>query len=133
MIGTILTKISSSEDITMVTLNNIPTDMKLLGEMLNAFAKEYVNLDMICQSAPYGGHINVSFTLEDKDLPRALKISGLFKSKQPNLRIDINPSNAKLNFYGERMKDNPGVAAYLINLFLNNDALLKLITIFVKL
>jgi hypothetical protein len=44
LIGTILTKISSSEDITMVTLNNSPTDMKLLGAMLNAFAKEYVNL-----------------------------------------------------------------------------------------
>lgn len=124
----ILTKLSGEEDITLVTLNNIPADMKLLCDIFDSFTNERVVLDMISQTAPTGGHISVSFTLKDDDLPRAIKIMSTFKSKLPSLRSDVNPGNAKINFYGERMKDNCGVAAYVMRLFSDNNIMLKLIT-----
>ncbi len=124
----ILTKISGEEDVTLVTLNNIPSDMKLLCDIFDSFAKENVVLDMISQTAPTGAHINVSFTLKDEDLPRAIKIMSVFKSQIPSLRCDVNPGNAKITFFGEQMKDNSGVAAYVMRLFSDGNIMLKLIT-----
>ena len=124
----ILTKISTQEDITLVTLNNIPSDMKLLCDIFDNFSRERVVLDMISQTAPIGTNISVSFTLTDDDLPRAIKIMGMFKADHPSLRCDVNPGNAKINFFGERMKDNSGVAAYVMRLFSDNNVMLKLIT-----
>ncbi|MBQ3378846.1 MAG: amino acid-binding protein [Clostridia bacterium] len=124
----ILTELTGEEDITLITLHNIPADMKLMCDIFDSFSRERVVLDMISQTAPTGGHISISFTLKDDDLPRAIKIMSTFKSKLPSLRSDVNPGNAKIVFFGERMKDNYGVAAYVMRLFSDNHIMLKLIT-----
>ncbi|MBZ4646354.1 MAG: hypothetical protein PWR27_1824 [Petroclostridium sp.] len=123
-----ITNLTVMSDVSLITLDNIPNKIQVLSNIFTAIAGEGINIDMISQTAPYRGIVNVSFTLPDNDLVKAINVLGKFKKDIPQLRVEVNSNNSKISVYGEAMRDIPGVAAKLFTVLSANDIEIKLVT-----
>lgn len=123
-----VTKVTVTNDVTLITMDNIPNKMKTIAEIFTAIAEAGINIDMISQSAPYRGIVSISFTLPSPDLVKAINVLGKFKNSIPELRVDVNSNNSKISIYGEAMREIPGVAAKFFTLLDENDIQIKLVT-----
>jgi aspartokinase len=123
-----VTNISVTYNVALVTVDNLPTNMKLISDIFSSIASEKINLDMISQAPPYRGVINISFSIFSNDLVKTLSILNRFKKSVPNLNIEVDSENTKISVFGEHMKDLPGVAANLFTILANNGVDIKLVT-----
>ncbi|MCL2055960.1 MAG: ACT domain-containing protein [Oscillospiraceae bacterium] len=109
-----ITKIQAFEDITLVSFHGIPPDLPLLGEIFTGFADAGINIDMISQTAPLGGSVSISFTCGDTDMVKVLAIAKDLQEKYPDFKPLVTSGNAKVQLYGEEMRETPGVFARLL-------------------
>ena len=106
-----VSKISVTEDVCLISFNNIPRDLSVTSQIMTEFAVQDINIDMISQSAPIGESANVSFTVQSEDLVRALAIIQRFREQHPLVRPIVSSGNCTVQLYGEEMRSMPGVAA----------------------
>jgi aspartokinase len=123
-----VTGISTVYNVALVSVDNLPNDMKLISNIFRKIAYEKINIDMISQSPAYKGKINISFSLSAGDIVKVIGLLNSFKSEVPNLRIEIDSDNTKISVFGEAMKNIPGVAAQLFTLLAVNEIEVKLVT-----
>lgn len=128
MTGKPVTDISVTYNVALVTVDNLPVDMKLVSDIFNSIAGQNINIDMINQAPPYRGSVNISFTLPSDDLVRAISTLNTFKKSAPGLKIEVDAQNTKLSVFGEGMKNIPGVAAKLFTILAQNGIDIKLVT-----
>lgn len=106
-----ISRITYTNNLTLITLSALPCDSAAVASVLSAFAEEHINVDMICQTAPQGGEIRLSFTVSDDDLSSALTVLGALRKEHTRLKPEILPGNSKVVFYDAEMVTTPGVAA----------------------
>jgi len=123
-----VTDITITYNVALVTVDNLPNNMKLVSNVFNALAGQGINIDMISQAPPYRGSINLSFSIPSDDLVKTISTLNKFKKEVPDLHIEVDADNTKLSVYGEHMKDVPGVAARLFTLLADNSIEVKLVT-----
>lgn len=128
MAGKPVTDISVTYNVALVTVDNLPVDMKLVSDIFNSIAGQNINIDMINQAPPYRGKVNISFTIPSDDLVRAISTLNTFKKNAPGLKIEVDAQNTKLSVFGEGMKNLPGVAAKLFTILAQNGIDVKLVT-----
>ena len=68
MEGKTITGLSISDDVLMVTVNNVLYNAKNIAIVFERLANHNVNVDMISQTAPFNGYVNVSFTVPKEDI-----------------------------------------------------------------
>lgn len=123
-----ITKISTCEDVALVTLRNSPADMKFIAKVFNMIAVRGINVDMISQTAPLGGRISLSFTVSGEDIGAVLELFAELREENPELKSDISAGNSKISIYGEAMRDMPGVAAGTFDIIAKLGVDVRLIT-----
>ena len=123
-----ITQMSVTENVTLITLISIPTSQRVLAKIFTSLAKKNINGDMISQTSPLKGTINLSFTIPDSDLFAAIQALKDFKTSIPSLRIEVNSNNTKISLYGEDMKITPGSAASTMDVLCNNEIDIVMIT-----
>lgn len=124
----ILSSLTITDDVTLITLANAPAQANVLAKLFESL-KDEVNIDMISMTPPYRGTVNISFTIMDRDLQKAIPlIKGSNDEELRKLRIDINSNNCKLSLFGEGMKETSGVFAKTMSLLTEQDIEIKLIT-----
>ena len=121
-------KISYCSGVSLVTLSSLPSDSRLMAQVLTKLADANINVDMISQTAPQGGNIRLSFSISDSELGNTLVQLGGMMGKQPIFTSEILPGNCKLDFYDPTMSDTPGVAAKIFSLLAENGIQLMLVT-----
>lgn len=123
-----VTSISTIYNVALVTVDNLPNDMTLISNIFRKIADEKINIDMINQSPPFKGKINIAFTLPSEDIVKVIRLLNSFKENVPALRIEIDSDNTKITVFGKAMKNIPGVAAQLFTLMAVNQIEVKLVT-----
>lgn len=119
-----VTKITSEQDIMMITLTNAQPASSLAG-VLTAFAENGIVVDMICQSAPRAATIDFSFTTSASYFDAAMQtIAALGAGAAPL----ISSGYSKLNLFGEEMVTSCGVAARALRALLEAGIEVSLIT-----
>jgi aspartokinase len=121
-------KISSVDGVVSITLANVPNSPATLAHIFSEIGKAQLNIDMICQTAPYKDKINLSFTIDQKDLTTTLKVVGILKDKYEGLVTEVSPGKCKIMIYSELLKTQWGVAARLFKAMAENSLQVKLIT-----
>lgn len=121
-------RISYCENVTLITLSALPSDSRVVAEVLTAFAAQGINVDMISQTAPQGGAIRLSFTVSDRDMVAVLTLLGALKADHPALTTEILQGNGKITFSDANMVQTPGVAAQVFSLLSQADIQIMLIT-----
>lgn len=123
-----VTSISVTYNVALVTVDNLPNNLKLVSDIFNSIAWEKINIDMICQAPPYRGSINLSFSIPADDIVKAITALNRFKKEVPSLNIEVDADNTKISVYGENMNNIPGVAANLFTILAMDGVEIKLIT-----
>jgi aspartokinase len=123
-----VTSISTVYNMALVAVDNLPNNMALIAGIFNKIGDEKINIDMISQSPPYKGKINIYFSIPAENIDRVIGILNSFKNRVPNMRIEIDSDSTKISVFGQAMKDIPGVAARVFTLMAENEVEVKLVT-----
>lgn len=123
-----ITHLNVTENITSITLINIPVGHDYISRIFTCLAEKKINVDMISQTSPIKGNVNISFTLEDDDLIAAIQTLKTLKNEINSLRIEVNSNNTKFSLYCEKMPTTPGLAAKSMCLLTDNNIEIKMIT-----
>lgn len=123
-----VTSIEVTYNVALVTVDNLPNNVKLISDIFNSVSQQNINIDMISQAPPYRGSISLSFTIPSDDLVKAISALSKFKKTVRELNIQVDADNTKLQVYGEGMKNIPGVAAKLFTLLADEGIEIKLVT-----
>lgn len=123
-----ITKAFLTYDISLVSVINIPDDMEHINIVFSCLAKHDINVDMISQSAPFQGKIAISFSIPSDYLAKTMMAFDEARKTLKNIQLDVDAYNSKISFFGEKMKEQPGVAAQLFSIFSKHKIMIKMIT-----
>ena len=119
--------ITVTENVSAVTLNNVPLYKTIMEDTLTAVAEAGINIDMISMTAPTSERFGFGFTLDDDDMPKLLTVVKRLKEKH-DITPMINSSNRKIVIKTGEMEAQAGFAAKVFNLLNKIDAMILLIT-----
>jgi len=123
-----VTSITVDEEQSLITINHIPYQPQTIADIFLCLAKENINIDMISQTAPINGEIDVSFTLPLKSLHRAMERIVALKNTIPSIHPAAFDNVCKLNIEGIGMEIQPGIAARVFCILAKQNISLKTIT-----
>ncbi len=89
----------------MVTVHRVPADPKLVSSLFTDLAHNNVNVDMISQTAPLQGVVELSFTLPESDLEQMRAVMETYRQARPEMELTLNEDVAGVHHRG------PGHAA----------------------
>lgn len=104
-----VSKITVTEDISLVNFKNISRDLSVASRIMTEFSRSRASHRHDSQSAPTGETAVLSFTIDSKDLVRTLSIVQRFRVQYPNVRPSVSSGCCKIQLYGEEMRARPGV------------------------
>lgn len=102
--------ISSSSEITLITLQNCSANISFICELFEKIAALEVNVDMISLSPTQGAFTSLSFTIADEDLGKMLQFTSELQSRH-EIKMIVSSGNSKITVCDQRMKNTPGIAA----------------------
>lgn len=121
-------KITKSEDITLVTINSLPSKASLIADIFEQTARKEINIDMISQTTAQGSNISISFTLDGNDFGKMVEIIKTLKENYSNIKPIISSGNCKVSLFGEKMPEMSGVASRAISTVAKQDTDILMIT-----
>ncbi len=120
-----VTGIATSDEDIAITLKNIENDINFLSDIFGSIGNKKINIDMISQTAPLNGKVNISFTIPEYDLNECLNIVSEYVDKD---NISLDKYITKFSIVGIGMKSTSGVAARMFKVFKENSISVKMIT-----
>ena len=124
----VITGLTVSDDDLMVTINNVLYSPKNVYSIFDKLSLMSVNVDMISQTAPVNGYVNISFTAPKSDKDLISKLSEELKLKMEDVSLIIQEDITKISVIGLGMKTQSGVAANIFKIFANLDIQFQQVT-----
>lgn len=121
--GTIITEVNKMEknrvvsgvandlNVAKIALFDVPDEPGMAMKIFKELAKANINVDMVIQSAMRGNRNDIAFTIDRKELNRALPIVNEVVDKIGASGMSYGTDVAKVSIVGAGMQSNPGVAA----------------------
>ncbi len=107
-------RISYANEVTLITLSSL-SGGKSVAQILTAFGKQGIDVDMISQTAPQGSTVRLSLTISDRDLGTALTLLRQINGADRSLSPEVLPGHSKIAFYDAGMVHSPGAAAKMLS------------------
>lgn len=123
-----ITGLSVNDNVLMVTINNVPYSPKNISNIFSKLANQEVNIDMISQTPPNKGHVNISFTTAKENTTIVDKVMKKLKKEICNMEVQNNTDLTKISVVGMGMRNEPGVASKVFKLFAENNINFKQVT-----
>lgn len=120
-----ITGIATSDEDVAITIQDLPLGITTICELFGRISARRINIDMISQTAPIKGKVNITFTIPGNEIKDCLDILTRFTPKE-NIIIDENIT--KFSVVGIGMKTTSGVAGNIFKLFSQNNIEVKMIT-----
>ncbi len=115
-----------SDDITLITLQNIPADISFVSEVFEKIAEMGVDVDMISLSPVQSSMTSLSFTINDDDLIKILGYTS--KLNDGSIKPIVSSGNCKISVNDPGMENCPGVAARIFRCAADVGTDIRLIT-----
>lgn len=103
--------VTVADNITLVTLQNIPSDIGYISSVFEKIASFGINVDMISVTPPQGALTSLSFTISDEDLGRLLELTAGLRLDNDQIKPIVSSGNCKINILDKEMEVTPGFAA----------------------
>jgi len=107
----IIESITLTEDITLISLQDSPADVKVISKIFDMISNADIDIDMISQTPPTGNTTNLSFTVSSDDFAKILVIAGKFRELDSDIKINVSSGNCKISVCGDGMRGKPGVVS----------------------
>jgi 4-hydroxy-tetrahydrodipicolinate reductase len=106
-----VTRLYATTEESLLSLYGVPWDPVQITEVFRRIGEAGIWIDMISQTAPVDGSVNISFTLFRADLIRAGELLESFRTDMPQLQVQAREDIAKIVVEGPGMETQSGVAA----------------------
>ena len=123
-----VTKITSEQDVMLITFTGVKSTTTAPAMVLNTFAEQGIVVDMISQTAPRANIMDFNFTVSNSYFDLVMKIIGKIKFSETTNTPLISAGYVKINLYGEDMVTSCGVGAKALTALAENDISTTLIT-----
>ncbi len=120
--------ISVKSNISMLILDNVPSDAGFISLVFDKFSDEAINIDMISQTPPRGKYTSIAFTFDDSELTKALGCLSHIKEECPSLSSSVSSSNSKITVMSEDMRSGYGFASKVFSAVSRASGDVRLIT-----
>lgn len=112
----VIENITMVDDVTLISLQNAPSDMKIVSKMFEMISAANIDIDMISQTSNIGSNLtNLLFTVSSEDFANVLVIAGKFRELDSNIKINVSSGNCKISVFGEGMRGKPGVVSKIFS------------------
>jgi aspartate kinase len=111
-----------------VTIEQVPDRPGIAASVFRALADEDVNVDMIVQNVSTAGHTDISFTVPDDELTRALSVMEKVVKETDANGVSHDPGIGRVSLVGAGMRSNPGVAAKMFETLAREDVNIEMIS-----
>lgn len=119
--------ITTSSDITLVTLQNCPSELKFISNVFERIGAFGVDVDMISLAPTHGAYTSVSFTISDNDLDKIFNFTSELHDSA-KIKAIVSSGNSKISVYDSNMKNAPGFAAQVFAAAADVNADIRIIT-----
>ena len=120
--GTLIQEVTEMEEVVVrgiahdlneakITLRHVADCPGIAARIFGALAEDNINVDMIIQNTSEAGTTDVSFTVQEADLERALFVSEKVKEELGVEKVVSDLHVAKISVVGVGMKSHAGIAA----------------------
>lgn len=106
-----VTRLFVSNEEVLVSLYHVALDPKTITVIFEQIGRGNVTIDMISQTAPVDGEVNISFTVFKRDIEKTSEILQTFQSSMKNLEVKVTDQITKIAVEGPGMETQSGVAA----------------------
>lgn len=124
----VVTGIAFERDIARLALIGIPSDKHGLSTVFGELARQGVNVDVIVQSVVQAEDVDVSFTVKESEVGRAVDIVQGLREKIQYRNLVCESNLAKVSIVGAGMISNPGVAAQMFNVLAVSEIEIKMVS-----
>lgn len=124
----IITGLTVSENNLMITINNVSFKSNNIAIIFERIAENNINIDMISQTAPFNGYVNVSFTARIDDLDLINDVITKIKDEILGFKVSVELEIAKVSVIGIGMMNQSGVTSKVFKIFADNDIAFKQVT-----
>ncbi|WBW97152.1 aspartate kinase [Oceanirhabdus sp. W0125-5] len=123
-----ITGLTATDDVLMITINNVEYNSKNIALIFDKLAKANVNIDMISQTAPFNGLVNVSFTASKNDVFIIDEVIESLKNELKKIEVSKDSKISKISVVGIGMMNQSGVAGKVFKIFSDNNIEFKQVT-----
>lgn len=109
----VVTGIAFEREVARIALIGVPINRHGLASVFGELASRGVNVDVIVQSVVQTTEVDVSFTVKEEDVHKALDIVQQLKPSLQYRDIVCEQNLGKVSIVGAGMISNPGVAAQM--------------------
>lgn len=121
-------EISVTENVTLVSLNDSPSDIGVTAKIFEFLSNSGIDVDMISQIPPHASVPCLSFTVNDDDLGKVFSAASRLRELLPEVKLGISSGNSKISVFGEDMRNCPGVASKVFSAIAGVGAEVRMIT-----
>ncbi|HEY4400907.1 MAG TPA: aspartate kinase [Acidimicrobiia bacterium] len=111
-----------------VTIEQVPDRPGIAASVFRALADEDVNVDMIVQNVSSAGHTDISFTVPNDELSRAMSVMEKVVKETDASGASNDPGIGRVSLVGAGMRSNPGVAAKMFETLAREDVNIEMIS-----
>lgn len=124
----VITGLSVSNDVLMITVNNILFKSNNIANIFEKVAAENVNVDMISQTSPLNERVNLSFTTSKEDIYSIRNVMDEIKRQNSELEVVIEDDISKISLVGIGMMNQSGVTGRVFRALADNEIEFRQIT-----
>ncbi len=114
------------EDVTLITLQNIPADIAFIAQVFEKIGSMGVDVDMISLSPVQSSRTSLSFTIKDDDLVNILSYTS--KLDDGSVKSIVSSGNCKISINDDAMENCPGFAGKVFAAAAKAEVEIRLIT-----
>ncbi len=107
----VVSGVALNKDEAKITLCDVPDKPGVAAKIFKDIARENINVDMIIQNVSRTGATDVSFTVPESDLAKAIKVTKDISQKIGAGEVLLDKDIAKVSIVGIGMRSHSGVAA----------------------
>ncbi|WP_297137069.1 aspartate kinase [Terrisporobacter sp.] len=120
--------IAIDDNIYMITIGKVLLNSNNIARIIERLGEENVNIDMISQSSPQNGYVNLSFTVCKDDLNSVCKVIDEIKLEIEEMIIDIKSNLSKVSVVGLGMMNQSDMIGKMFRVLSNNNIEFKQFT-----
>ncbi|MGL5314022.1 MAG: aspartate kinase [Peptostreptococcaceae bacterium] len=120
--------IAINNNISMITVKNILFKTGSIAIIMEKLAKENINIDMISQTSPDNGYVNLSFTANKEDLNSIINIIDNIKVDMKDIEVGLENNISKVSVVGLGMMNQSDMIGKMFRTLADNNIEFKQFT-----
>lgn len=124
----VITGLSISDDVLMVTISNLEFKVENIAIVFEKLAEANINVDMISQTAPINGIVNLSFTASTDDYDVMKEVMQQLKKQYQEIDIELEDDITKVSVIGVGMLNQSGVTGKIFRILANHHISFRQVT-----